>query len=397
MKMKLTGLIIVLILFCNSSNFAQWEKVHGTNVNNTIVYQIVKHNGSLFASTNGSLLKSTDQGATWNSVNVGGIGVVSVASDGSRLFAGLVLSMSGSTLLYSNDDGQTWINTNITQSQISNFGIVNHNLMFAYTNFQKTYKSTDRGESWTEMTGLPFTVAKPIFVSSSGRIFMNNHYSDDNGESWTQMTLGASNNFSESGSSLWVARSGLYVSNDNGINWQKKSNLYSYSVLVQGNFILKGTYGFSYSTDNGENFTEYNAGINNVDNVLSMVIDGEYIIIGLDGPGIFRIKASDLGIATSVEEPVMTAADFQLHQNYPNPFNPSTVISYQLPESGLVSLKIYDVIGNEVADLINNELRDAGTHSHSFSSANYSFPSGVYFYRLQVNGVSQVRKMTLLK
>jgi hypothetical protein len=85
---------------------------------------------------------------------------------------------------------------------------------------------------------------------------------------------------------------------------------------------------------------------------------------------------------------------FALEQNYPNPFNPSTVMSYQLPVASNVSLKVYDVLGREVATLVNGR-QEAGRYSVSFNAA--SFASGVYFYRLQAGNFVQTKKMIMVK
>ena len=85
---------------------------------------------------------------------------------------------------------------------------------------------------------------------------------------------------------------------------------------------------------------------------------------------------------------------YELEQNYPNPFNPSTLISYQLKEKGFVSLKVYDMLGREVASLV-NENQDEGKYSVIFNAAN--LPSGVYIYSLRVNDFVQNNKMTLMK
>ena len=89
-----------------------------------------------------------------------------------------------------------------------------------------------------------------------------------------------------------------------------------------------------------------------------------------------------------------TPANYQLSQNYPNPFNPVTKINYALPKSGLVSLKVYDILGKEVATLV-SEVKNAGSYSVDFNGANLS--SGVYFYKLSVGDFSSIKKMTLLK
>jgi hypothetical protein len=81
-------------------------------------------------------------------------------------------------------------------------------------------------------------------------------------------------------------------------------------------------------------------------------------------------------------------------QNYPNPFNPVTNIQYQIAEKQLVTLKIYDVIGNEIAVLI-NEVKDAGTYNVEFNADRFS--SGVYYYTLKAGSFTSTKKMILLK
>ena len=85
---------------------------------------------------------------------------------------------------------------------------------------------------------------------------------------------------------------------------------------------------------------------------------------------------------------------YSLSQNYPNPFNPVTNIKYQIPADGYVSLKIYDITGREIANLV-NEYKKAGYYTVSFNGIN--FASGVYFYRIQAGDFSQVKKMVLIK
>lgn len=90
--------------------------------------------------------------------------------------------------------------------------------------------------------------------------------------------------------------------------------------------------------------------------------------------------------------------DFILSQNFPNPFNPSTVISYQLPVSSEVILKVFDVLGNEVATLV-DEFKPAGTYEAEFntSSINHFPSSGVYFYQLRADSYIETKKMVLMK
>ncbi len=85
---------------------------------------------------------------------------------------------------------------------------------------------------------------------------------------------------------------------------------------------------------------------------------------------------------------------FALGQNYPNPFNPSTQINYTVPQKSAVTLKVYNVLGMEVATLVSG-IQDAGEHAATFNAASLS--SGVYFYRLQAGGLSLTRKMLFVK
>jgi V8-like Glu-specific endopeptidase len=87
-------------------------------------------------------------------------------------------------------------------------------------------------------------------------------------------------------------------------------------------------------------------------------------------------------------------AQFALHQNYPNPFNPSTKISYDLPEDGHVKIQVLNVLGEEVATLV-DDVHPAGTHTVTFAPSN--LPSGVYFYRLQAGEVRLTRQLLLMK
>jgi hypothetical protein len=100
-------------------------------------------------------------------------------------------------------------------------------------------------------------------------------------------------------------------------------------------------------------------------------------------------------MATSVENlSTYLPALFNLDQNYPNPFNPSTNISFSIPTKSFVSLKVFDVIGREVATLMSQE-KPVGTYNVSFDAS--KLPSGVYFYRLTAGGFTQVKKMLMIK
>ncbi len=119
--------------------------------------------------------------------------------------------------------------------------------------------------------------------------------------------------------------------------------------------------------------------------------DGCHAIFFLNGS---QWLAKITGAVTDVHNKVVKASDFVLSQNYPNPFNPSTTIGYNLPTGGFVTLKVFDMLGNEVASLV-NEFESAGNHFHEFSAAH--LPSGTYIYRLNAGEFSATKKMILMK
>jgi hypothetical protein len=96
---------------------------------------------------------------------------------------------------------------------------------------------------------------------------------------------------------------------------------------------------------------------------------------------------------TSVEDEVLPGI-FALEQNYPNPFNPATEVGFQLPAAGQVKLAVYDLLGREVATLV-NERKEPGRYSVRFDAGGLS--SGAYFYRLEAGGKVAVKKLVLVR
>ena len=97
---------------------------------------------------------------------------------------------------------------------------------------------------------------------------------------------------------------------------------------------------------------------------------------------------------TSVDDDVNGLLEYSLAQNYPNPFNPNTTIKYNISESGFTTIKVYNLLGSEVATLV-NEVKNQGAYEVNFSSS--VLPSGVYFYSMEVNSFREIKKMILLQ
>ncbi len=123
------------------------------------------------------------------------------------------------------------------------------------------------------------------------------------------------------------------------------------------------------------------------------IVNGSNTLIGCVING--KVYGDTSMVVTSVEENNIPSG-FSLEQNYPNPFNPETTISYKLQIASHVSLKVYDVLGREIATLV-DEFKLPGVYNSTFYTLRSSLPSGVYFYKLQAGNFSKVRKMMLVK
>jgi len=113
----------------------------------------------------------------------------------------------------------------------------------------------------------------------------------------------------------------------------------------------------------------------------------------------YRLKQIDLdgsySISSIVEVSILSPIEFNLAQNYPNPFNPSTTINFSLAKESNVNLKVFDLLGQEIISLVNNEFMTAGSYSYKFDASKLA--SGTYIYRLEAGNFVQTKKMTLTK
>jgi photosystem II stability/assembly factor-like uncharacterized protein len=200
---------------------------------------------------------------------------------------------------------------------------------------------------------------------------------------------------------------------DGGANWNNQSNgimgyFYGVSFLDANVGTVVGG-GLTYpecgiilrTSDGGITWSDQSSGIHDILYDVSFVDSNTGWVVGGNG----TILHTTNGGVTFVEEDQVhnnvTLKDYLLYQNYPNPFNPSTKISWQSPVSSLPdgkagwqTLKVYDILGNEVTTLVNKEM-EAGYHSVDFYVSYLT--SGVYFYRLQAGSFVETKKMVLLR
>ncbi|HRI46342.1 MAG TPA: YCF48-related protein [Ignavibacteriaceae bacterium] len=187
----------------------------------------------------------------------------------------------------------------------------------------------------------------------------------------------------------------LYKTIDGGKTWVKKlSNLPNLWTSMSGVdtthlWITKPWTNFIKTSDGGSNWIEHSLGVNSILYSIYFIDKNNGWAAG-DG-GIY--KTTDGGAVTSVKlEEVPT--EYALYQNYPNPFNPITAITYQIPKEGLVTLKIYDILGKEVTTLLNEE-KQVGKYLIEFNASKLS--SGVYLYELRSGEFKLSKKLMLMK
>jgi uncharacterized delta-60 repeat protein len=238
------------------------------------------------------------------------------------------------------------------------------------------------------------------------------------------MTVDSAGNIYLAGSSF-VSGNGIdcltmKYNSDGVLMWIKTYAEYSYhadgaaSITLDksGNVYVTGSAGTSssnvayltikYDNDGNEKWVaKYDGpGYNGYDISSSVFVDNSgYVYITGSSTGVS--SGNDIATIKYIQPPNDVdnntdgqPAKFELFQNYPNPFNPGTVISYQLPVSGNVTLKVYDVLGNEIATLVNEE-KPSGTYEVTWYAE--QLPSGVYFYQLKVGNYINTKKMILIK
>ncbi|MBK8553832.1 MAG: T9SS type A sorting domain-containing protein [Ignavibacteria bacterium] len=179
-------------------------------------------------------------------------------------------------------------------------------------------------------------------------------------------------------------------SNNSGSGWGSDVCHEDPTVVLTGNY---GSQSY-FSTNGGVNFFNVNSGLGGAG--AGIMVPERGYLLNMQTGSLYKMNIT-YSVLTSLNEIITSSSipsQFELSQNYPNPFNPSTTIKFALPVAGDVSLKVYDRLGKEVAELADG-FRNAGTYEINFDASQLS--SGIYFYKLSANGMINTKKMTLIK
>jgi len=282
--------------------------------------------------------------------------------------------------------------------------------VFAGTWSGGVFRSTNNGVDWVSVNaGLNNNNVKTLEIGSNGFVYIGTQEgffrSTDNGNSWTQVnscltiTFISYISFNSTNDVFAATFNGVFRSTNNGDTWVQTNLVESINSLAinSNGFIFAGTTnsGVYRSTDNGNTWIQINSGLINK-NIRSLAISSSgYIIAGTSGGGVFRSIQSTTSVKDERNNEIPT--QFVLEQNYPNPFNPSTSIQYAVGSRQFIQLKVYDVLGNEVSTLVNEE-KAPGNYKVNFSvDQNDNLSSGIYFYRLQAGSFVETKKMILMR
>jgi len=242
------------------------------------------------------------------------------------------------------------------------------------------FRTTDAGTSWTDVTGIlpdryPMDIAidpsqsSTVYVAFGGFDTAHVFKSTDAGTTWDDIT----------GILPDVPATALIVDPVNP------------SIVYAGTDI-----GVFVSTNSGGEWMSWNDGLPEAVIVsdLSISPSNSAIRTVTHSAGVYERTLFEI-VTTAIRNPDhQTPIAYMLSQNYPNPFNPKTNIGYEIGDVGYVSLKVYDLLGREVATLVDEE-KSPGTYDVTWDAAEQ--PSGVYYYRLSLGGTSATRKMLLLR
>jgi hypothetical protein len=286
-------------------------------------------------------------------------------------------------------------------------------------------QTTDGGyiiTGWTESFGNGGQDVWLIKTDSNGDSLWTQTFGEsenDMGYSVQQTTdggyviTGSTQSFRNEGVDVWLIKTdsngdSLWTQTFGG---SKSGSGHSIQQTIDGGYIITGHTWFSGSgsnhvwlikTDsNGDSLWTQIIGGNRNDNGRSVqqTTDGGYILTGyfgnLDDRDVWLIKTNSKGVILETSSPThQLPTRFHLDEPYPNPFNPTTKVKFSIPQSGFVSIKVYDLIGNEVSTLVNSDFT-SGNHIVQWDGSGQT--TGIYFVRMESGGFVQTKKVMLLK
>ncbi|NLT50574.1 MAG: T9SS type A sorting domain-containing protein [Ignavibacteria bacterium] len=408
-------------IYVSSNSGDNWEFT-SNGMNNMLYTAYYKGNNYQLAGTSFGTIYKNDNGAGWQIVksNMGLVNNFIKINNGNLLALSIYRSSKEGGLYKSTDNGSNWEKiTSVFSYYLDCYDIIETASGLYLASSDGVCKSTDNGDNWVKINeGLEdeivvYSIAK---LSNNNLVIGTNRgifYSANSGEEWLPVNsdLPASYhgcyfvtelNNGEALAHTYRVDNGefaVYISSNSGTSWTNTNsiptnmNIAALETSPDGIIWLASqSSGVFRNGDNTySNWVETNDNLyNRILTNLSISESGTEIYLCTYANGIFSLDETTVDVEKSEEK----NKTFVLMQNYPNPFNPSTMISYQLPMNNFVTLKVYNMLGQEVATLVNRQ-QPAGNYEVKFDASNLS--SGIYLYKLQAGEFSSVKKLILMK
>jgi photosystem II stability/assembly factor-like uncharacterized protein len=379
--------ILVSFLLLLSTSFAQGWEVQTSNSNQQLKGLYVIDQSEAWACGDaGVVLHTVDAGTSWNANVITGADLHSIVFRSAT--TGIVVGDAG-IIFRTEDGGANW--TSVTSSTGSQLRAG------SWGNGDLTWSAMNSGTTARFRGIAAFGLDRAWAVGESGII----KFTSDGGATWVTQNSTTVDDLhdvqflSETTGFAGGSGSKIIYTNDGGQTWISRST--GIAMGINGIFFLDENNGWAVS-DAGTIYNTSNGGMtwaleqSNTTSILN-----EVFFVSLNAGWVVGDAGTVVyynGAVTGLENQEGLLKSYHLFQNYPNPFNPTTTIKFELSEESFVTLKIYDVIGNEIATLVNERLK-AGLYETSFEGVNVN--SGVYFYSLHTENFVQTKKMTLLK
>ena len=367
----------ILGVFRSNDHGTSWTRQNNGLINGENVNSITFNStGSMFSALSSGIFRSDDDGINWQQTILRNENIHALLYTPSNgfMFAGTEYGITRST-----DDGINWSEkagfwyaTKITL-RVDPFGII-------YAGYRSpgwwwedgaVIKSIDAGENWIE-TGLNGPPINAMDVNLSGYILVARtdsglYLSTNQGEVWVSKGLNdntiSSVLLTNTGCMFAATENGLlYRSCDDGSNWQNiaSTEMKSINCIIktgEGIIFIGDSTGVFRTTNNGDIWTQLISGLNDT-NIQTLVIGTTGYLYAGSKTG-FVYKSSEIVTDISGDQNEIPRA-YCLFQNYPNPFNPSTTIKFTLPERSYIQLTVFDILGSQVAELV-NEVMEGGS------------------------------------
>ncbi len=412
---KLTLIIFIISLFHNIT-ISQWVQTTSGTSNFLTSITTISTTINYAAGFSGTFLRSTNSGQTWTtqtSPSASNINAISFPPVGNGT-TGWVATVTG--IHKTTNSGANWV-LQQTTAPMTDILFPTLTTGFALRTNNSIHKTTNGGTNFTAVNFTPNSLVggnKIIQMTGDNYLILGVDNTNDTsfiykttnqGANWTQHSritgVFFAISFMNSNTGIICGDLGLAMRTTNGgANWTSittgtTNDLVAIQSVTTNVFCMVGSSGtIKKSTNAGLNWLTQTCPVTANLRSIDMFSSDDFGLIAAAGGIILRTTnggSVPTGIQSNGNE---IPGNYSLGQNYPNPFNPQTKISFSIPVQEYVQLKIYDLLGQEAATLINENLT-AGNYTVNFDAS--ALPSGTYFYRLTSGRFTDVKKMILIK